>query len=97
MSSPRQILFGKKFKNPLCKIGELVMAYNVISSNTTTELRAFFAPYIRPNDSGTGQTVFKLATKQLVTTPKCKPKPMAKLVVKVVNNIGKQEGIPDRI
>ena len=24
--SPRQILFGKKFKTPLCKIGELVMA-----------------------------------------------------------------------
>ena len=24
--SPRQILFDKKFKTPLCKIGELVMA-----------------------------------------------------------------------
>ena len=27
--SQRQILFGKKFKTPLCKIGELVMAYDV--------------------------------------------------------------------
>ena len=27
--SPRQILFGKKFKLLLCKIGELVMAYDV--------------------------------------------------------------------
>ena len=27
--SPRQILFGKKFKTPLCKMGELVLAYDV--------------------------------------------------------------------
>ena len=39
--SPRQILFGKKFKTPLCKIGELVMAYNVTASNSTTHPRAF--------------------------------------------------------
>ena len=60
--SPRQILFGKKFKTPLCKIGELVIAYDVTSSNKTTDLRAFFALYIGPNDSGTGHIVFKLAT-----------------------------------
>ena len=63
MISPRQILFGKKFKTPLCKIGELVMAYNVTSSNKTMDPRAFFGLYIRPNYSGTGHTVFKLATK----------------------------------
>ena len=60
---PRKILFGKKFKTPLCKIGELVMAYNVTSSNKTTDPRAFFALYIGPNDSGTSHTVFKFATK----------------------------------
>ena len=27
--SPRQIIFGKKFKTPLCKMGELVLAYDV--------------------------------------------------------------------
>ena len=58
--SLRQILFGKKFKTLLCKIGELVMAYDVIFSNKTTDPRAFFALYIGPNDSGTGHTVFKL-------------------------------------
>ena len=95
--SPRQILFGKKFKTPLCKIRELVMAYNVTSSNKTTDPRAFFALYIGPNDSGTGHIVFKLGTKRLVTTPKCKPKPMAEDVVEVVNEMGKQEGMPDGI
>ena len=87
--SPRQILFGKKFKTSLCKIGELVMAYEVTSSNKTTDPRAFFALYIRPNDSGTGHIVFKLAMKRLVTTQKCKPKPTAEDVVKVINEIGK--------
>ena len=52
--SPRQILFGKKFKLPLCKIGELVMAYDVKSTNKTSEPRAFYALYIGPKDSGTG-------------------------------------------
>ena len=31
--SPRQILFGKKFKTPLCKMGELVLEYDVKSDN----------------------------------------------------------------
>ena len=61
--SPRQILFGKKFKTPLCKIGKLVMAYNVTTSKKTTHSRAFYALYIGPNDSGTGHVAFKLSTK----------------------------------
>ena len=36
------------------KIGELVMAYNVTSSNKIVDARAFFALYNGPNDSGTG-------------------------------------------
>ena len=55
--SPRQILFGKKFKTPLCKIGKPVMAYNVTASNKTTHPRAFFMLHIGPNDSGTGHIV----------------------------------------
>ena len=58
--SPRQILFGNKLNTSLCKIGELVMAYNVTSSNKSTDPRAFFALYIGPNDSGTGHTVLSL-------------------------------------
>ena len=86
--SPRKILFGKKFKLLLCKIGELVMAYNVKSTNKTLEPRAFYALYIGPNDSGTDHQVFKLSTKKVLTTPKCKPVPMSDDVVKVVNNMG---------
>ena len=41
--SPRQILFGKKFKTPLCKISKLVMAYDVTVNNKTTIPRAFYA------------------------------------------------------
>ena len=59
--SPRQILFGKKFKTPLCKIGELVIAYNTTSDNKTTTPRAFYALYIGPNNGGTGHQVFKLS------------------------------------
>ena len=74
--SPRQILFGKKFKTPLCKIGELVMTYDVKASNKTLYPRAFYALYIGPNVGGTGHSVFKLSTKQLLTSPKYKPVPM---------------------
>ena len=66
--SPRQLLFRMIFKTPLYKVDELVMMYDVTVSNKTTDPRAFFALYIGPNNSGTGHTVFKLATKQLVTT-----------------------------
>ena len=95
--SPRQILFGKKFKTPLCKIGELVMAYNTTSDNKTTTPRAFYALYIGPNDSGTGHQVFKLMTRRMVTTPKCKPIPMPDNVIEVVNDLGKQDDMPTRI
>ena len=47
--SPRQILFGKKFKTPSCKIGKLVMAYNVTSSNKTTDVKVFSVLYIGPS------------------------------------------------
>ena len=90
-------MFGKKFKTQLCKIGELVMAYNVTSINMTSHPRAFFVSYIRTNNSFTGHTVFKLSTKQLVTTSKCQLKSMAENIVRVVNDIEKEEGMLDRI
>ena len=46
--SPRQILFSKKFKTPLCKISKLVIAYDVTADNKTTIPRAFYALYIGP-------------------------------------------------
>ena len=72
-------------------------AYNVTASNKTTHSRAFYALYIGPNNSGTGHIVFKLLTKGLVTYPKCNPKPMAEDKAEVVNEMSKNEGIPDGI
>ena len=95
--SPRQILFVKKFKTPLCKIGKLVMAYDGAANNKTTIPRAFYALDIGPNDSGTGHQVFKLLSKRLVTTPKCKPVPIPDNVIQVVNDIGEQDGMPNGI
>ena len=73
---PRQILVGKKFKTSLCKIDELVLAYNAKSTNKTSKPRAFHALYIGPNDTGIGHSVFKLASKNTIVTPRCKPIPM---------------------
>ena len=61
--SLRQILFSKKFKTQLCKIGELVMAYAITANNKRTIPRAFYTLYIGPKNSGTGQQVFKLLLK----------------------------------
>ena len=95
--SPRQIIFGKKFKTPLCKMGELVLAYDVLSSNKTSKPRAFYALYIGPNDSGTGHQVFKLSTKRMVNTPKCKPIPIPDDIIQVVNDLGEQDDMPTGI
>ena len=88
MISPRQILFSKKFKTLLCKIGELVMVYDVTADNKTTIPRALYALYIVPNNSGAGHQVFKLSTMRMVTLPKCKPIPMPDNAIEVVNDLG---------
>ena len=95
--SPRQIMFGRKFIPPLCKIGELVLSYDTYGSNDTGQERAFYGLYIGPNENGTGHRVFKLQTKHMVTTPKCKMKPMPEDVIDIVNKLGEEEGVPDGI
>ena len=54
-------------------MGELVLAYDVKSNNKTSKPRAFYALYIGPNNAGTGHSVFKLAKKNMIVTPRCKP------------------------
>ena len=95
--SPRQIMFGWKFIPPLCKIGELVLAYDTYGSNDTGQKRAFYGLYIELNENGTGHCMFKLQTKRMVTTPKCKLKPMPQDVIDIVNKLGEEEGVPDGI
>ena len=60
--SPRQILYAQKFKTPLCKINELVMADDVTANNKTMIPKAFYTLYIGPYDSNTGHQVFKLSS-----------------------------------
>ena len=90
--SPRQILYSKKFETLLCKIGELVSAYDVKPDNKTSKQRAFHALYIAPNDSGTGHSVFKLGTKSMIVTPKCKPIPMPNDVIQVIDQMEEDDG-----
>ena len=78
-------------------MGELVLAYDVQANNKTSKPRAFYALCIRPNDRNTGNLVFKLSTKKMIITPRCKPIPMPDNVVKAVNQMGKDEGMIDRI
>ena len=95
--SRKQITFGKKSKTTLCKIGELVLAYDVQANNKTLKLRAFYALYIGPNDGGTGHSVLKLSIKKMIITSRCKSVPMPDNVIKVVNQMGKDEGMLDGI
>ena len=86
--SPRQIIFGKKFKKPLCKMGELVLVYDVQSNNKTLQPRAFYVLYIGSNDGGTSHSVFKLSTMKMNVIPRYKPIPIPDNVIKAVNQIG---------
>ena len=94
---PREIIFGKTFKTLLCKMGELVFAYDVQANNKLSRPRAFFTLCIRPNDEGTRHSVFKLSTKKMIIIPRCKPAPMPDNVIEIVNRMEKDEKIPDRI
>ena len=94
---PRQIIFGKEFKTTLCKMGELVLAYEVQANNKTSKPRAFFPLYIEPNDGGTSHSVFKTSTKMVIITSRYKTVSMPNNVIKVVNQMKKDEGMPDRI
>ena len=95
--SSRQIIFGKKLKTPMCKMGELVLAYDVLSNNKASKPRAFYALYIGPNDGNTGHSVFKLSSKKMIITPICKPIPMPDNVIEVVNQMEEDDGSPDGI
>ena len=78
-------------------MGELALTYGVLSSNETAKPRKFYALYIGPNDGGTGHSVFKLSSKKMIITPRCKPIPMPDNVIEVVNQMGEDDGSPDGI
>ena len=73
-------------------MGELVLACDVTSNNKTSKPIAFYVLYIGPNDTGTCHSVFKLGTKSMIVTPRCKPIPMPDGVIQLINQMGKDDG-----
>ena len=95
--SPRQIIFRTKIKTLLCKMGELVLVYDILLNNKTSKSRSFYVLYIGPNDGGTGHSVFKLSMKKMIITPSYKPILMPDDVIEVVNQMGEDDKLPDGI
>ena len=61
------------------------MAYdNNVRSNKLYP-RILYALYIGPNNNGTGHLIFKLSTKQILTTMKYKPVPIPEDLIKTIN------------
>ena len=90
-------MYGRGFKTPLCKFGELVMAYEPKSSNETSVPRAFYALYLYPNENGSGHVVFSLKLKTRRSTQKCVLQPMTQDIIDLVNNMGTEEKVKDGI
>ena len=97
--SPRQTIFGRNSKHHCvrCKMGELVVAYDVLSKNKTSKPKTFYALYIGPNDEGTSYSVFKLSTKKDHHNTKTKPIPMPDNVIEALHQMGEDDGSLDRI
>ena len=75
----------------------LVLAYDVKSNNKLFKPRAFHALYIGSNDAGIDQSVFKLATMNMLVTLRCKPIPIHNDVIQVINQMGEDDGSPQGI
>ena len=78
-------------------MGELVLTYDIRANNKTSRPKVFYALYIGSNDGGTGHSVFKLSTKQMIITPKFKLVPMPDNVINVVNNMREDKGMTSGI
>ena len=65
--------------------GGLVMAYKNNVKNNTLNPRTFYALYIGPIDDGAGHLIFKLSTKQILTTLKYKPVHMHEDLIETIN------------
>ena len=63
--------------------------------NKTSKPKAFYALYIGPNGGGTSHLIFKLSTKTMIVTPRCKPLPMLDKVITVINQMGEDDGSPN--
>ena len=63
------------------------MVYNTKTGSNTLYPRTFYALYIGLNDNGIGHLIFKLSTKQILTTIKYQPVSMPGNLFKTTNGI----------
>ena len=73
------------------------MAYEPKSSNDTNVPWAFYALYLYPNENGSGHVVFSLKLKTRRSTQKCVLQPMTQDIIDLVNQMGTEENVKDRI
>jgi hypothetical protein len=94
--SPREIVTGKKFRCPSIKIGQYVQGHTG-GSNSTDKERSVDALYIGRADNGSGQTVFKLNTKQTISVNRVTIIPTSEATIKTINDIGENKNQPEGI
>ncbi|OEU05741.1 hypothetical protein FRACYDRAFT_258465 [Fragilariopsis cylindrus CCMP1102] len=92
--SPREIVSGKKFRCPTIKIGQYVQGLTG-GTNSTDQERSIDALYIGRADNGSGHSVFKLSTKQVVSVNRVVIIPTSEATITAVNHIGSEEGQPE--
>ena len=95
--SPNRIICKRSFKPLLCKFGEFVQAFESKSGNSTDIPRTYCALYLHPNINGSGHMVYKIITKQKMSTVKCIPMAMTQIVKDAINKSGELEEMPDGI
>ena len=64
---------------------ELVMAYDTNAENNILYSRLFYVLYIGPNNNSIGHLIFRLLTKDILTTIKYQPVPMLEDLIKAIN------------
>jgi hypothetical protein len=94
--SPREIVTGKKFRCPTIKIGQYVQGHTGGTNSTDME-RSMYALNIGRADNGSGHSVFKLNTKQVVYVNRVTEISTSEATKKIVNDIGNEEQQPEGI
>jgi hypothetical protein len=94
--SPREIVTGKKFRCSTVVIGQYVQGHTG-GTNSTDNERSVDALYIGRADNGSGHSVFKLSTKQVVSVNRVTIISTTEATMKTVNDIAEQENQPEGI
>ena len=92
--SPRELVTGKKLRVPEHHIGQYVQGLTG-GNNDTGKERSVDALYIGRADNGSGHTVFKLSTKQVVSVNRVKVISPTVDHIKFVEDMAEAEGQPE--